>query len=73
MRQANAQDMQRISAHPADALEDLSLSGPVSLQLKLPVRLCLMNLLTLQVKLLYYLKQNSNYYNKKNYVAYLRI
>ena len=60
MRQANAQDMQRISAHPVDALEDLFVCGPVSLQLKLPVRLCLnppyLNLLSLQVKLLYYLK-----------------
>ena len=41
MRQANAQDMQRLSVHTALALEDPSVGGPVSLQLKLWVRLCL--------------------------------
>ena len=55
MRQADAQDMQRISFHTAFALKDTSVGAPVSLQLKLWVRLCLtpaqLNLLSLLVKL----------------------
>ena len=39
MRQAYAQDMQRISFHTAFALEDTYVGAPVSLQLKLWVRL----------------------------------